>query len=138
MTQWPISPSHKAVGKRSLSLLNEDCATVGQRPQSSYASRLTVANVTRGKAFRGRDFPTRLHLIGSDYVEIKRFAPDPTRVVGDLDCYSMLTSVKFSIFDGYTRRSWPCMREYSSRDVNSQASISDTRLLTAILALAPA
>jgi hypothetical protein len=63
----------------------------------------------------------------SDYVEIKRFGANPTHVVGDLDCYSMPTSGKFGVFDEYTRRSWPCMCEYSSRDVYSQEPISDTK-----------
>ena len=63
----------------------------------------------------------------SDYVEIKRFRANPTRVVGDLDRYSMPTAGKFGVLDEHTRRSWPCMCEYSSREVYSQASISDTK-----------
>jgi hypothetical protein len=63
----------------------------------------------------------------SDYVEIKRFGANPTHVVGELNCYSMPTSGKFGVFDEHTRRSWPCMCEYSSREVYSQASISDTK-----------
>src|SRR5947207_1142021 len=63
----------------------------------------------------------------SDYVEIKRFGADPTHVVGDLNCYSMPPSGKFGVFDEYTRRGWPCMCEYSSREVYSQPSISDTK-----------
>jgi hypothetical protein len=39
----------------------------------------------------------------------------------------MPTSGKFGAFDEHTRRSWPWMCEYSSRDVYSQASISDTK-----------
>ena len=63
----------------------------------------------------------------SDYVEIKRFGANPTHVVGNLNRYSMPTSGKFGVFDEHTRRSWPCMCEYSSRDVYSQESISDTK-----------
>jgi hypothetical protein len=63
----------------------------------------------------------------SDYVEIKRFRANPTHVVGDLDCYSMPPSGKFGVFDEHTRRSRPCMSEYSSREVYSQPSVSDTK-----------
>src|SRR5215472_195225 len=63
----------------------------------------------------------------SDDVEIKRFGANPTHVVGDLNCYPMPTPGKFGVFDEYTGLRWPCMREYSSREVNSQASISDTK-----------
>jgi hypothetical protein len=97
-------------------------------PQSSSASRfaagafgfLTLTQCGERLLRRWRDRP-------SDHVEIKRFGANPTHVVGDLDCYSMPTSGKFGVFDEHTRRSWPCMCEYSSRDVYSQASISDTK-----------
>ena len=63
----------------------------------------------------------------SDYVEIKRFGANPTHVVGNLDCYFMPTPREFGVFNEHTRRSWPCMCEYSSRDAYSQESISDTK-----------
>jgi hypothetical protein len=92
-------------------------AWVIQCPQSSSASHLTAG------AF---GFLTFIQC-ASDYVEIKRFGANPTHVVGNLDCYSMATSGKFGIFDEHTGRSWPCMCEYSSRDIYPQASISDTK-----------
>jgi hypothetical protein len=37
--------------------------------------------------------------------------PDPTHVIGDLDCYFMPTSRKFGVVDRYARWGRPCMRE---------------------------
>jgi hypothetical protein len=39
----------------------------------------------------------------------------------------MPTSRKLGVLDNYTRRSWPCMCEYSPRDVYSQEPICNTK-----------
>jgi hypothetical protein len=63
----------------------------------------------------------------SGYVELKRVGADPTQIVSDLDRHPVVTAGKFSVIDSYTRRSWPCMCEYSARDIYSQKSIPHTK-----------
>jgi len=52
---------------------------------------------------------------------------DPTQIVGDLDGYFMPAAGKVGVFNGYTGRSRPRMREDSVGDVEAEKSISDTK-----------